>query len=199
MDSMILRIAFAVSQMLMHRKFGAHQGRQGADSATLGLSRYKQLTLTQLISSLSGDELLHKRDHLGHVDRPRDRDRRVASPRVLRTPPAPHQQMMQQPAIISDKPPKHTEKAKENREAVGLLLQQQVHGGMPGADALGLHPHHALPEREQVRANQRREAHGVMEENYWAKRTNYELKPSRGSEDGNVQCKGIVFSVPGAP
>jgi len=107
--------------------------------------------------------------------------------------------MMQQPAIISDKPPKHTEKAKENREAVGLLLQQQVHGGMPGADALGLHPHHALPEREQVRANQRREAHGVMEENYWAKRTNYELKPSRGSEDGNVQCKGIVFSVPGAP
>ena len=73
---------------------------------------------------------------------------------------------MQQQAIISDKSPKNTKKATENREAVGLLLQQHVHGGMPGADALGLHPHHALPEREQVRANQRREAHRIMEENH---------------------------------
>jgi len=34
-----------------------------------------------------------------------------------------------------------------------LLVQQHVHGSMPDADALCLHPHHTLLEREHLWTN----------------------------------------------
>jgi hypothetical protein len=37
---------------------------------------------------------------------------------------------------------------------------------MPGTDALGLHPHHALLKSEVLRTNQSSEAHRIMKENH---------------------------------